>query len=93
MFGNNSSEFTTGCNTPSRIMKLDLTAPSIKGVKNNKVYKKPITVKFSDASGIKKATLNNKNIKSGTKVSKKGTYILKVTDKIGNTKKIKFTIK
>lgn len=63
-------------------------------IKNNKTYKKAIKITFKDSvSGIKKATLNGKSIKSGKKVSKNGTYTLKVTDKAGNVKTVKFTIK
>lgn len=59
-----------------------------------KTYTKAVTVKFSDKlSGIKKATLNDKTIKNKKKVSKKGTYKLKVTDKAGNTTSVKFKIK
>lgn len=63
-------------------------------VKNNKTYKKAIKIIFKDGvSGIKKATLNGKKISSGKKVAKNGTYILKITDKAGNVKKVKFKIK
>lgn len=72
----------------------DNAAPVVKGVKNNKTYKKPVTIKFSDnISGIKSAKLNGKTIKSGKKITKLGKYTLKVTDKCGNTKTIKFKIK
>lgn len=74
--------------------KTDKTAPVVKGVKHKKTYRKAVTVKFSDkASGIKKATLNGKNIKSGKKVNKVGNYTLLVKDKAGNQTKVKFTIK
>lgn len=73
---------------------IDTTAPTVKGVKNKKKYKKAVTIKFSDKqSGIKKATLNGKKIKSGKKVKKKGSYTLNVWDKAGNKKTVKFTIK
>lgn len=77
---------------------VDMTAPKIKGVKANKTYKKAVTVKFSDKSGIKKVTVNKKKlsasqIKKGYKIKKKGKYTIKVWDKAGNTKTIKFTIK
>lgn len=78
-----------------KVKGIDTTAPTVTGVKNKKTYKKAVTIKFSDkgGSGIKKATLNGKKISSGKKVSKKGSYTLKVTDKAGNAKTIKFTIK
>lgn len=72
----------------------DTTKPTVSGVKNEKTYTKAVTIKFSDkTSGVQKATLNGKTIKTGKKVSKKGEYTLKVTDKAGNTKTVKFTIK
>lgn len=80
--------------TAFSIKGVDKKAPSVTGVKNGRAYKNPVTIKFSDkGSGIKKATLNAKTIKSGKKVSKKGSYTLKVTDKAGNKTTIKFTIK
>lgn len=71
----------------------DRTKPTIKGVQNKKTYKKSVTIKFSDKSGIKKATLNGKKIKSGKKIKKNGKYTLIVTDKAGNVKKVNFVIK
>lgn len=72
----------------------DKTKPTVKGVKNKKIYKKAVTIKFSDKqSGIKKATLNGKKIKTGKKVNKNGKYTLKVYDKAGNCTTVKFTIK
>jgi hypothetical protein len=77
-----------------KVTGIDSKAPVITGVKNNKTYTKAVTIKFSDkGTGIKKATLNGKTIKSGSKVSASGSYTLKVTDKAGNTKVIKFKIK
>jgi hypothetical protein len=82
-----------------KVKGLDNTKPTVSGVKNKKTYTKAVTIKASDkGSGLKSATLNGKKIKvsklkSGYKVSKAGTYTLKVTDKAGNTKTIKFTIK
>jgi hypothetical protein len=76
-------------------LTIDKTKPTVKGVKNNGSYNKAVTIKFSDnknGSGIKKATLNGKTIKSGKKVSANGTYTLNVTDKAGNKTTVKFTI-
>lgn len=72
---------------------LDDTKPTITGVKNGKTYKKAVTIKFSDKSGIRKATLNGKKIKSGTKVKKNGSYTLIVTDKAGNSRIVRFKIR
>lgn len=71
----------------------DSKAPTVKGVKNGAAYKKAVTVKFSDASGIKSAKLNGKKIKSGKKIADAGEYELVVTDKAGNTEKVNFTVK
>ena len=77
-----------------KVKGLDNTAPKITGIKNGKTYKKAVTIHFSDKdSGIKSAKLNGKTIISGKKVSKKGNYTLKVTDKANNTKIVKFSIK
>lgn len=63
-------------------------------IKNKKTYKKTVKITFKDKiSGIKKATLNGKKIKSGKKVKKNGKYTLKLYDKAGNVKTVKFTIK
>ena len=40
-----------------------------------------------------KRKLGKKKIKNGAKVTKAGTYTLKVTDKAGNKTTVKFTIK
>jgi hypothetical protein len=80
--------------TVVKINGVDDKAPAVSGVKDGKVYKKAVTIRFSDQkSGIKKAVLNGKAIKSGTKVSKNGKYTLKVTDNAGNVKTIKFQLK
>ena len=71
----------------------DKTKPTVKGVKNNKTYKKAVKIRFFDASGIKKATLNGKKIKPGKKVKKNGKYKLVVVDNAGNKRVIKFKIK
>jgi hypothetical protein len=77
----------------------DTTKPTVSGVKNNKTYTKSVKFKVSDKqSGIKSVTLDGKKIsvkkaQSGYTVSKKGSHALKVTDKSGNTKTVKFTIK
>ncbi len=74
--------------------RIDTTKPSISGIANGKTYKSKRTIQFSDkGSGIKKAVLNGKAVKSGKTVSKKGNYTLVVTDKAGNKKTVKFKIK
>ena len=78
--------------------KKDKKKPTVKGVKNNKTYKKKVKFKVSDKSGIKKVTLNNKKIKvskatKGYTVKKRGKYTLRVWDKAGNNRVVKFKIK
>lgn len=62
-------------------------------VKKNKTYKVGKKVTFKDASGIKSAKLDGKKVKSGTKIKKKGTHTLVITDKAGNKTTIKFKVK
>jgi len=72
---------------------VDKTKPKT-NVKNKKTYKKPVRITFRDkVSGIKKATLNGRKIKSGKTVKKNGTYTLKIYDNAGNVTKVKFKIK
>ena len=78
--------------------KKDTKKPTVKGVKNNKTYKKSVKFKVSDKSGIKKVTLNKKKIKvskakKGYTVKNNGKYTLKVWDKAGNVRTVKFKIK
>lgn len=72
---------------------VDRTKPKA-NVANNKTYKSGKKITFSDkTSGIKSAKLDNKTVKSGTAVKKKGTHKLVLTDKAGNKVTIKFKIK
>lgn len=81
-------------NSSSIKFRIDTTKPAVSGVKSGKIYKSARTIRFSDkGSGIKTASLNGQAVKTGKKVSKKGAYTLTVTDKAGNQKTVKFTIK
>lgn len=72
---------------------LDKSKPSIKGVANNKTYKKKVTIKCSDSlSGIKTIMLNGKKIVKNYTVSKNGKYSLVAKDKANNQKKVTFRI-
>lgn len=93
MFGSCNKQWYSLYYTLTNAKKPDTTKPTITGVKNGKTYKKAITIKFSDKSGIKKATLNNKKIKNGVKVKKNGSYTLIVTDKAGNSRMVRFKIR
>lgn len=57
-----------------------------------RLIKKAVKIKFSDKNGIKSATLNGKPFRKGSKTSKNGSYILKVTDNAENVKVVKFKI-
>ena len=72
---------------------VDNRKPVVKGVTNKAVYTKPVKLRFSDNISVKAATLNGKKVKNGCTVSKKGTYRLVVTDRAGNKRVIKFTIR
>jgi len=80
-------------NTVTRSFTIDTKAPTVKGVANYATYKKAKKITFSDKNGIKSATLNGKKVKSGVTVKKSGKYVLKVTDKAGNKKTVRFSIK
>jgi hypothetical protein len=72
----------------------DTKRPTVSGVKNGETYKNSVKITFKDkTSGVASATLNGKVIKSGKKVTKSGNYTLKVTDRAGNTKIVKFKLK
>lgn len=88
------NEDGNACSIPFSINSLDDKAPVITGVTNGKTYRKPVVIRFGDkGSGVKKAALNGKTIKTNKKVSKNGSYTLKVTDRAGNSKTVKFKIK
>jgi hypothetical protein len=72
---------------------IDKEKPLISGVKNGKTYKKYVSINLWDKNEIKSATLNGKNTKYKFFVTKKGKYVLKVTDYAGNVKKVKFRLK
>lgn len=95
-------------NTSSVTFYLDTKAPTIKGIKNNKTYKKQATFYVKDAQNLTKVTINKKKqklskknlIKKGKykgyykiKTSKKGKNTIVAYDKAGNKKTIKIKIK
>ncbi len=81
-------------NSSNITFRIDTTKPSVSGVKNGKTYKTARTIRFADkGSGIKTASLNGKTIKTGKKVTKKGSYTLNIADKAGNKKIVTFKIK
>lgn len=75
--------------------RLDGQKPKIKGAKNGKTYKRPVTLRFSDNVGIKYVAVNGKKIKSKKKVTlkKDGKYTVLVVDKCYNYDGLTFRIK
>lgn len=82
--------------------KRETTKPKILGVKNGRVYNRPVTIKATDASGIQSAEYKRGtkgkyytdfDFINGTKLSRKGTYTIRVTDYYDNTTLIKFKIR
>lgn len=58
-----------------------------------KAYKNKVKITFQDkTSGVKQATLNGRKIKNGTVVSQNGNYVLKITDRAGNVRSVKFSV-
>lgn len=58
-----------------------------------KTYRNKVKITFRDkTSGIKQATLDGKKIKSGTVVSQKGNHVLKIIDRAGNVRTVKFSV-
>ena len=83
-------------NVTSAVFIIDKTKPIVSGVKNNQIYKKSVKITLKDnkgGSGLYKATLNGKSIKSVVTVTKPGKYTLKVKDKAGNLTTVVFAIK
>ncbi|WP_066065358.1 S8 family serine peptidase [Neobacillus soli] len=75
-------------NITYKFFTIDKTAPVVSGVTNNGLYNKDVTVSFNEGT----ATLNGKEVKSGTAVKTNGVYTVVVTDAAGNKTTVKFTI-
>ncbi|WP_066248534.1 Ig-like domain-containing protein [Neobacillus drentensis] len=67
---------------------IDKTAPVVTGVEDNGLYNREVTVSFNEGT----ATINGKEMTSGTVVWEEGTYTLVITDAAGNKTTIEFTI-
>lgn len=73
--------------------KIDKKKPTIKGAKNGKRYRKNVILRFSDKNGIRNVQINGKKkVTKKTVLKKNGKYIVKVTDKAGNTSTVRFWI-
>lgn len=87
---------------------IDAKAPTVKGVKNNKSYKKQVTIYVKDSLKLSKVTIDGKNKKLTKRqlvtrgkyagyykytVKKKGTHKIVARDAAGRKTTIKFTIK
>ncbi|RNB88751.1 DNRLRE domain-containing protein [Brevibacillus nitrificans] len=67
---------------------LDKTPPVVSGITHNGIYAVDVIPVFNEGT----ATLNGAVFVNGTKVSAEGTYTLRVTDGVGNTTTIGFTL-
>ena len=76
---------------------IDFTAPTVTGVSNGKTYTDTRTVSFKDnLSGIKRITVNGEDIRVDSKNVRyrtKGTYVIRLWDNAGNSRKVTFHIK
>lgn len=72
---------------------VDKKAPVIYGVSNGKTYRTAKKITLKDNHGLKYATLNGKRFRSGTTLHRSGSYSLRVTDKAGNVRSLKFRIR
>ncbi len=70
----------------------DTAGPTVTGVSEGGVYGSAVTIGFSDPSGIGSATLNGSAFASGSSVGANGAYTLIVTDTVGNSTTVHFTI-
>lgn len=72
---------------------IDYKKPTI-NLKNNRTYAKAQKISASDElSGVDKIYLDGVEVKNKTKVSTSGKHTVKVVDKAGNSRTVKFTIK
>lgn len=94
-------------NSTSVTFYLDTKAPVIKGVKNNKIYKKQAVIYVKDKQMLSKVTDNKKNVKLAKKslvksgkykgyykitIKKKGKHTIIAKDSAGNKTTMKITI-
>lgn len=85
-------------NTATVTFTVDVTGPVITGVENNKTYATNITPSVTTTGTIKSVVLkkNNEIVEGYTtslgEITEEGSYELKVTDDLGNTTTVKFTI-
>lgn len=95
-------------NTATFTFYIDKKTPTVKGVKNNKTYKKKAVVYVKDNKQLSKITINGKKQKMTNKqlvkkgkykgyykytVKKKGTHKIVVKDAAGNKKTVRIKIK
>lgn len=95
-------------NTTSVTFYIDTKAPVIKGIKNNKAYKKKAVIYVKDQQKLNKVTDNKKKVKLTKKslvkkgkykgyykimIQKKGKHTITAYDKAGNKKTMKIKVK
>lgn len=81
--------------TTTRKICIDLTKPTVSGVKNGESYTTPVTVSIKDKYGISSCMINEQKIGAPYEATIKGVGAYKVTakDKAGNVTTIQFSIK
>ena len=78
-------------NTTTITFTIDKTAPVVTGVTEGGLYNVDQTITFSDATALT-ATLDGSAFTSGSTVSTESAHTLIVTDAVGNTTTVNFTI-
>ncbi|MBB6022140.1 putative repeat protein (TIGR02543 family) [Paenibacillus sp. JGP012] len=78
---------TNNYGTTTVSFTIDLTPPTVDGVRNGARYTEPPTITFSDGN----AKLNGEAFKSGSQVSQEGSYTLIVTDEANNSSTLTFS--
>ncbi|MDO4502660.1 MAG: leucine-rich repeat protein [Coriobacteriia bacterium] len=71
----------------------DKTKPTVKFTKYGSTVVVGSTITAKDKSGIKSITANGTRVRNGYQIKKGGTYTFKVTDKAGNVRTTKVTVK
>ncbi|MGG3470454.1 Ig-like domain-containing protein [Neobacillus pocheonensis] len=71
-----------------KVSNIVKTPPTVSGIINGSAYNTDVTPTFNKGT----ATLNGQPFTSGTKVSAEGSYTLIVTDGVGNSTTVSFTI-
>ena len=72
---------------------IDRTPPTISGVEDGGIYNKSVLPQITDEqSSIAELTLNGQYYSGKSSIQNDGTYVLKATDRAGNTRTVSFVI-